>query len=106
MRNYAFATMIVLLLSGCGEKQSNGEQQQTESSATPLPAGPPGPPGPQGPPGPPGPPGPIGPSGAVVRFVDSECRGACTVTCEANERILCPTSQWCFRIGGAQPRDV
>jgi hypothetical protein len=32
--------------------------------------------------------GPPGPSGTVIRFVDGECRQACTVACEANERIL------------------
>jgi hypothetical protein len=28
------------------------------------------------------------PGGTVIRFVDGECRQACTVACEANERIL------------------
>jgi hypothetical protein len=41
-----------------------------------------------GPPGPAGPAGPAGPGGTVIRFVDGECRQACTVACEANERIL------------------
>jgi hypothetical protein len=44
--------------------------------------------GPPGPAGPAGPPGPPGPSGNVIRFVVGECRQACTVACEANERIL------------------
>jgi hypothetical protein len=44
--------------------------------------------GPSGPAGPAGPPGPLGPSGKVIRFVVGECRQACTVACEANERIL------------------
>src|SRR5215470_17630241 len=62
-----------LALSACEEKVSQGEK------------GDPGPPGPAGPGGPPGPPGP---SGTVIRFVEGECRQACTVACEANERIL------------------
>jgi hypothetical protein len=28
------------------------------------------------------------PGGTVIRFVDGECRQACTVACEANERIV------------------
>src|SRR5438552_16479000 len=60
-----------LVLSACEEKVSQG--------------GDPRPPGPAGPAGPPGPPGP---SGTVIRFVEGECRQACTVACEANERIL------------------
>jgi hypothetical protein len=47
--------------------------------------------GDQGSPGPAGsagPPGPPGLSGKVIRFVVGECRQACTVACEANERIL------------------
>ena len=62
-----------LVLSACEEKVSQGEKGD---------AGPPGPAGPVGPPGPPG------PSGTVIRFVEGECRQACTVACEANERIL------------------
>ena len=50
--------------------------------------------------GDPGPPGPAGPrrtarscgpdgvSGTVIRFVEGECRQACTLACEDNERIL------------------
>jgi hypothetical protein len=62
-----------LALSACEEKVSQGEK---------------GDPGPPGPAGPAGPPGPAGPSGTVIRFVEGECRQACTVACEANERIL------------------
>jgi hypothetical protein len=47
-----------------------------------------GPQGEKGEQGPPGPAGPAGPGGTVIRFVDGECRQACTVACEANERIL------------------
>src|SRR6266700_2082333 len=66
--------LALLALSACEEKQQL--------------AGPQGEKGEQGPPGPAGPAGPAGPSGTVVRFVDGECRQACTVACEANERIL------------------
>src|SRR5437660_7810770 len=62
-----------LALAACEEKVAQGEK---------------GDPGPPGPAGPAGPPGPVGPSGTVIRFVDGECRQACTVACEANERIL------------------
>jgi len=63
-----------LALSACeGKAASQGEK------------GDPGSPGPAGPAGPAGPPGPSGP---VIRFVVGECREACTVACEANERIL------------------
>ena len=66
--------MAPLALSACEEKQApQGEKGE---------AGPPGPAGPAGPAGPPG------PGGTVIRFVDGECRQACTVACEANERIL------------------
>ena len=65
--------LALLALSACEEKQV---------------AGPPGDKGDQGPPGPAGPAGPVGPAGTVIRFVDGECRQACTVACEANERIL------------------
>jgi Collagen triple helix repeat (20 copies) len=114
MQPYAFFIVLALLLSACGENstQSKGEQQQPATHAETAPPGPPGPAGPAGPrgstglPGPPGPNGPAGPigppgpngpagpigppgpSGTVIRFVDSECRAACTVKCDANERIL------------------
>jgi hypothetical protein len=64
-----------LALSACEEKQVAAPGEK-------------GDPGPAGPAGPAGPPGPAGPGGMVVRFVDGECRQACTVSCEANERIL------------------
>src|SRR5262249_22899282 len=66
--------LALLALSACGAK--------------PQLAGPQGEKGEQGPPGPAGPAGPAGPGGTVIRFVDGECRQACTVACEANERIL------------------
>jgi hypothetical protein len=63
--------LALLALSACEEKQQLA-----------------GPQGEKGEQGPPGPAGPVGPSGTVIRFVDGECRQACTVACEANERIL------------------
>src|SRR5262245_6324258 len=63
--------LALLALSACEEKQQLA-----------------GPQGEKGEQGPPGPAGPAGPSGTVIRFVDGECRQACTVACEANERIL------------------
>lgn len=73
-----FIVALMLALSACGEnpvayKGEKGDQ---------------GPPGPEGPAGPPGPVGPTGISGTVIRFVEGECRQACTVACEDNERIL------------------
>ena len=65
--------LALLALSACEEKQVAGPQGEK---------------GEQGPPGPAGPAGPTGPAGTVIRFVDGECRQACTVACEANERIL------------------
>ena len=62
--------LALLALSACEDKQVAGPQ------------------GEKGDQGPPGPAGPVGPSGTVIRFVDGECRQACTVACEANERIL------------------
>lgn len=44
--------------------------------------------GERGPAGPGGPAGPAGPTGTVIRFVEGECRQACKVACEENERIL------------------
>ena len=61
-----------LALSACEEKQVAAPGEKGEA----------------GPPGPAGPAGPAGPGGTVIRFVDGECRQACTVACEANERIL------------------
>jgi hypothetical protein len=65
--------VFLLALSACGEPVAqNGAK------------------GDQGPPGAAGPPGPAGPAGAgaIIRFVDGQCSQACTVACEANERIL------------------
>ena len=71
------AMFVSLLVSGCGDKEVvRGEKGDQ------------GPPGPAGPPGPPGAAGPVGSSGTIIRFVEGECRQACTVACEDNERIL------------------
>ena len=78
VRCFLVLSMLVLSLSACGEKEAAQK-------------GEPGPPGPEGPAGPAGPAGPVGPtgiSGTVIRFVEGECRQACTVACEDNERIL------------------
>jgi hypothetical protein len=67
--------LIVLLalgLAACGEAQKGEKGDQ----------------GPPGTPGPPGPAGPVGLRGTIIRFVEGECRQACTVACEENERIL------------------
>ena len=53
--------------------------------------------GDQGPPGPAGPAASPGPSGKVIRFVVGECRQACTLACEANERIL---NTYAIKLGG------
>jgi hypothetical protein len=71
-----FRWLIVLWalgLSACGEQPQKGE------------TGAQGPPGPEGPAGPLG---PVGPSGTFIRIVDGECRQACTLACQDNERIL------------------
>src|SRR6516165_12608960 len=65
--------LALLALSACEDKQVAGPQGEK---------------GEQGPPGPAGAAGPVGPAGTAIRFVDGECRQACTVACEANERIL------------------
>ena len=57
-----FIVILILALSACGE---NPGAQKGEK-------------GDQGPPGPSG----------IIRFVDSECRQACTVACEEDERIV------------------
>ena len=81
MRVRWFIAFLLLALSACGQNQT----PQKGDQGPPGEAGPPGPPGPAGLPGPAG---TAGISGAVIRFVDSECRQACTVACEENERIL------------------
>jgi hypothetical protein len=73
-----FIVLLMLALSACGE--SPGVQKGEKGDQ--------GPPGPEGPAGPPGPVGPTGVSGTVIRFVEGECRQACKVACEDNERIL------------------
>jgi hypothetical protein len=64
-----------LVLTACGENQV---PQKGETGVQ----------GPPGPAGPAGPAGPVGPSGAVIRFVDGDCRQPCTVACQEDERIL------------------
>ena len=36
----------------------------------------------------PAPPAPLGASGTIIRSVEGNCSGPCTVACENNERIL------------------
>jgi hypothetical protein len=93
--------LLLLALAGCGQdalKAERGEQ------GPPGPAGPAGPVGPAGPAGPPGPAGSAGPQGepgspgTVIRSVERDCSGPCTVACEANERIL---SAYAITPGGA-----
>ena len=71
---------VILLLAALLALSASEEKVASQGEK-----GGPGPPGPAGSAGPPGPPGPSGP---VIRFVEGECRQACTVACEANERIL------------------
>lgn len=78
MQLRGFILLLALVLSACGESPVPAKGQSGEKGEQ----------GPPGPAGSPGPPGPAGPSGAVIRFVDGECRQACTVACEENERIL------------------
>jgi hypothetical protein len=78
MQARALMILFLLALAACGEKT-------------------PGPRGEQGPPGPAGPPGATGAGGAVIRFIDSECSGPCTVACEPDERIL---NTYAFNPGG------
>lgn len=72
--------LLLLALSACDKPGERGAQ---------------GPPGAEGPAGPAG---PTGPSGAIIRFIDSECSGACIVACEATERIL---NTYAMNPGGA-----
>jgi hypothetical protein len=67
--------LLLLGLSACGEQPVSQKGEK-------------GDPGPPGPAGPEGPLGPVGPSGTFIRFVDGECRQACTLSCQENERIL------------------
>jgi hypothetical protein len=67
--------ILVLALSACGETPA---PQKGDKGDQGLP----------GPEGPAGPAGPVGPSGTSIRFVEGECRQACTVACGDNERIL------------------
>jgi hypothetical protein len=77
-----FVVLLVLVLAACGETEApmRGEQ------------------GPAGDPGPPGPAGPAGASGTIIRVVDGECRQACIMACEQNERIL---NAYAINPGGA-----
>src|SRR5262249_28894794 len=70
-----FTILVVFTLAACDRKEVASQEEKGSE----------GPPGAQ----PPGPPDPAGlPRGTVIRFADGECRQICTVTCEANERIL------------------
>src|SRR5262249_2446678 len=62
-----FAIVLALTLAAC-EKKEVTAPGPAAPAGTPCPAGLPG--------------------GTVIRFVDGECRQACTLACEANERIL------------------
>jgi hypothetical protein len=88
MRCSVFVMLIAFLLSACGENSTPPKSEQPEPTGPAGPAGPVGPVGPVGPAGPAGPPGNAGAPGTSIRFIDSECRGACALACEANERIL------------------
>ena len=65
--------LVLLALAGCGGEVPKGEK---------------GDPGPAGPVGPAGPAGPPGAPGTVIRSLEQNCTGPCTVACENNERIL------------------
>ena len=80
--------LLLLGLSACGEQPVSQKGEK----------GDPGPAGPAGPAGPLGPVGPTGISGTVIRFVEGECRQACTLACEDNERIL---STYAINPGGS-----
>jgi hypothetical protein len=77
-----------MLLAACGDSQPVKGEKGDQG-----PAGPPGPPGPSGAAGSPGPPG------TVIRMTEYECRGPCSLTCEANEKILNA-----YVLGGASGR--
>jgi hypothetical protein len=77
--------LLLLGLSACGEQPVSQKGEK-------------GDPGPPGPAGPEGPLGPVGPSGTFIRFVDGECRQACTLSCQENERIL---STYAINPGGS-----
>jgi len=51
--------------------------------------------------GPPGPPGTPGTPGTVIRMIETDCTGLCTVACEPNEIILNA-----YALGGASGRVV
>jgi hypothetical protein len=80
--------LLLLGLSACGDQPVSQKGEK----------GDPGPPGPAGPAGPLGPVGPTGISGTIIRFVEGECRQACTLACEDNERIL---STYAINPGGS-----
>ena len=80
--------LLLLGLSACGERPVSQKGEKGDQ----------GPPGPEGPAGPLGPVGPTGISGTVIRFVEGECRQACTLACEDNERIL---STYAINPGGS-----
>jgi hypothetical protein len=73
-----FTLVAAFALTGCSDGLNiiKGEKGDVGEKGEPGPAGPPGPSG------------PAGAGGTVIRSVAGECRQACTVACEANERIL------------------
>ena len=85
MRRIAFI-LFILLVATIGlltalvfEKQQVGPQGERGEQGLPGPAGPSGTVGPAG---------PAGVNISPIRFVDGECRQACALSCEYNERIL------------------
>jgi hypothetical protein len=85
MQVRSLIVLLLLVLSACGEQPLSQKGEK-------------GDPGPPGSVGPPGSPGPVGPSGTFIRFVDGECRQACTLACQDNERIL---SSYAINPGGS-----
>jgi len=69
--------LMLMAVAGCG-----GEPPKVEK-------GDPGPPGPQGPTGLAGPPGPVG---TVIRSVEANCTGPCTVGWTTKEFSACMRS--------------
>ena len=85
MRRIAFI-LFILLVATIGlltalvfEKQQVGPQGEKGEQGSP---------GPIGPAGAAGPTGPAGVDLTTIRFIDGECRQACALACEPDERIL------------------
>ena len=74
----AIVVVVLLTFLFWGKPQAGPKGEQGERGEQ----------GPPGSAGPAGPPGLAGPRGTVIRFVDGECRQACSVACEVGERIL------------------